>query len=63
MLTANYDEGRSMTALEQMGQNLTARGLPVHTGKTGVDGLVVTNTYELPGAAAEAGSERVDGAS
>jgi hypothetical protein len=61
-LTPEYDQGQTPYELEWVGKNLTARGLPVERGGTGVDGLVVTKAYELPGRAARTGSARVDGA-
>ena len=61
VLTTAYDEGRTIYELEWVGKNLTARGLP-RRGETGVNGLVVTNAYELPGPAAAAGASRLDGA-
>lgn len=48
-LTPAYDEGRTIYDLEWMGKNLTARGLPVETGGTGIDGLVVARVYKLSG--------------
>jgi hypothetical protein len=58
-LTTAYDQGRTIYDLEWMGKNLTARGLPVEPGGTGIDGLVVARVYELPGREALRDSTRI----
>jgi hypothetical protein len=41
------DAGPTQLELEQVGKNLTAKGLPPEPGDTGVHGLVVTRAFEL----------------
>ena len=60
-LTNAYDEGETVFDLEEAGKNLTQKGLPVHPGDTGVDGLVVTRAYELSAADARAGASEPGG--
>lgn len=61
-LTPAYDQGRTPYDLEWMGKNLTARGLPIRPGGTGVNGLVVERVYRLPGRKALDGSTPIAGA-
>ncbi len=46
-LTPEYDQGQTPFDLDEMGKNLTARGLPVRPGGKGVRGLIVTRAYRL----------------
>jgi hypothetical protein len=55
-LTLAYDEGVTEFDLEQVGKELTQKGLPVRPGETGVEGYVVTRAYTLSGAEARAGA-------
>ena len=50
---------RTIYDLEWMGKNLTARGLPVRPGSTGITGLVVKRVYKLPGCKALEGSTAI----
>jgi hypothetical protein len=62
-LTARDEAGTASLDLETMGNNLTARGLPIHPGETGVEGLVVTRAYKLPAVRAYSDGELVQNAS
>jgi hypothetical protein len=46
-LTPETDAGPTQLELEEVGKNLTAKGLPPEPGDTGADGLVVTRAFEL----------------
>ncbi len=58
-LTHDYDEGRTPGAVQDVGQELTIRGLPIRPGPVGDEGLVVERAYRLTGAEAAAGAEMV----
>jgi len=58
-LTAGYDGGRTGFDLEVMGHNLTEKGLPVHPGDTGVNGLTVDRVYKLTDSQAQIEAKRV----